>query len=123
MFKTMSVSNHVRVFPVRDSFKGYFSDMIIETHLELIEGALISEDIEHYTKAFGQTYWGNSFIAIDLQSEVMEIGRDMSPIANCDHLSTSFVPLDAQTGSFIYTQDGDSGSLINKYSQLVKSPE
>jgi len=119
MFKIMSVSNHVRVFLNTDSFKGYFSKMIIEAHLELIKDARTSKNVEPYTKAFRKPYWGNYFVATDLQREVMEIGGNITPIANYDHLPTPLVPLDADTLSVIYTQDAESRSRINKCPQLV----
>ena len=46
MYKIMSVSNYVRVFLNADPFKGYFSNMIIEAHLELIKDARTSENVE-----------------------------------------------------------------------------
>ena len=110
MFKIMSVSNYVRVFFNADPFKGYFSSMIIEAHLELIKDPRTSENVEPYTKAFRKTHWGNYFVATDLQREVMEIGGNIAPIANHYHLPTPLVPLDADTMSVIYTQDAESCS-------------
>ena len=93
--------------------------MIIEAHLELIKDARTSKYVEPYTKAFGKPYWGNYFVATDLQREVMEIGGNITPIANYDHLPTPLVPFDANPMSIIYTQDAESRSRINKCPQLV----
>jgi len=88
--------------------------MIIEAHLEVIKDAGTSENVKPYTKALREPYWCNYLVTADLQREVMEIGGNKTPITNYDHLPTPLIPLDADTMSFIYTQDAESRSRINK---------
>jgi hypothetical protein len=83
--------------------KGYLAGSIIEADLELIKDSFVTQDIETNSETLGKSDWGIQFPLIDLDGEIMEIGRNEAAVANDDHLLPALLPIYSNALCVIYT--------------------
>jgi len=71
--------------------KSYFTGMIIETDLELIENAFATKDIKSNSEALRESNWRRDFKFTNVEWKIVEIGRNVTAIPDDNHLQTAFL--------------------------------
>ena len=94
--------------------KSNYTDMVIETHLELVKDAFTAEDIKANTETFGKSNWRGNLPISDLEREVREIYGNKASVANHNHLLHTTFPIYSDTVCVICAQDSEGCSGINK---------
>jgi len=91
--------------------------MIIEADLELIEDAFSAKNIEADSKALREPDGGGNLKFPNTESEIMEIGRNVTPVSYHDHLESAILDIDSHPlcGSFMEDTKHGSGVNINPY--------
>lgn len=77
----------------RYRLKGNFTRVVVEVYLKLVEHSGATEKIEPDAKAFGYTDWHSHLRVADLNGEVMNEGRNITAVANDNHLAAAALPI------------------------------
>ena len=94
--------------------KRYFAATIIKADLELVKDAGAAKEVEADAEAFRKADRSCDFPLVNLDNEIMKIGRDKTSITDDNHLWFAPIPFYSDAVRIIHAQDSECCSGINK---------
>ena len=96
-----------------DFLESYFTGMIIETNLELIEDAFAAKDIKSDSKAFRKSNRRDNLKFTNTKCEILDVGRNVTTVADYNHLEPTITDIDSHPFCCLNVKDAKDGSGVN----------